>query len=64
MFSKIKDESFDTGSQWGMDTFAWTVEMLMLKGMNLEEAYKLVKDTYTNKDSLNSRLDAWKELNV
>ena len=64
MFNKIRDKSFNEGTDWAMDTFAWTVETILLQGKSLEEAYQTAKDIYVNKKNLNSRLNAWKELNV
>lgn len=55
---------FDEGSEWGMDTFAWSIETMILDGMSLEEAYGTVKAIYVNKKNLENRLEAWKELNV
>ena len=55
---------FDEGSEWGIDTFAWSIETMILQGMSLEEAYGTVKAIYVNKKNLESRLEAWKELNV
>jgi len=64
MFNRIKDKAWNEGTEWGADTFAWTVEMLMLRGQSLEEAYEFTKSSYVNQKNLNSRLNAWKELNV
>jgi hypothetical protein len=64
MFNKIRDKSFNEGTDWAMDTFAWTVETILLQGKSLEEAYQTAKDIYVNKKNLNNRLNAWKELNV
>ena len=64
MFNKMKREAWEDGSQWGIDTFAWTLEMLMIRGMTLEEAYESTKKTYVNRNNLKNRLDAWRELNV
>jgi len=55
---------FDEGSSWAMDTFAWTVETMMLDGISLEEAYDSAKRIYVNLDNLNSRINYWKELHV
>ena len=57
-------KGFDEGSEWGMDTFAWSIETMILDGMSLEEAYGTVKAIYVNKKNLQTRLEAWKELNV
>jgi hypothetical protein len=58
------EKGFDEGSQWGMDTFAWSIETMILDGMSLEEAYGTTKAIYVNKKNLQNRLEAWKELNV
>jgi len=57
-------KGFDEGSEWGMDSFAWTVETMMLDGISLEEAYDSAKRIYVNLDNLNRRINYWKELNV
>ena len=64
MFNEMKRKAWEDGSQWGIDTFAWTLEMLMIRGMTLEEAYESTKKTYVNRNNLKNRLDAWRELNV
>ena len=61
---KAWNQGWDKGSQWGIDTFAWTVEMMLLKGFSLQEAYDYTKSSYVNHENLNKRLDAWKEYNV
>jgi len=57
-------KGFDEGSEWAMDTFAWTIETMILDGKSLEEAYGISKDIYVNKKNLQNRLEAWKELHV
>ena len=57
-------KGFDEGSEWAMDTFAWTIETMILDGKSLEEAYAIAKDIYVNKNNLQNRLEAWKELHV
>ena len=57
-------KGFDEGSEWAMDTFAWTIETMILDGKLLEEAYAITKDIYVNKNNLQNRLKAWKELHV
>ena len=64
MFNKLRDKAWNDGSEWGCDTFAFTVETLLLKGMPLQEAYETTKDIYTNKKNLQRRLNYWKEYNV
>jgi hypothetical protein len=64
MFNRRTDKAFNEGTEWAMDTFAWTVETMLLDGKSVEEAYQITKDIYVNQDSLKKRLDAWKELNV
>ena len=64
MFNRRTDKAFNEGAEWGMDTFAWTVETLVLDGKSIDEAYQTTKDIYVNKKNLTSRLDAWKELHV
>ena len=57
-------KGFDEGSQWAMDTFAWTVETRMIDGASLEEAYDFAKSIYANADNVNSRIKYWKESHV
>ena len=64
MFNKLRDKAWNDGSGWGCDTFAWTMETLLLQGKTLEEAYETTKNIYTNKKNLERRLNAWKEYNV
>ena len=64
MFNRITDKAFNEGCEWGIDTFAWTIETMLLDGKSLTEAYETSKDIYVNKDNLNKRLNAWKEINV
>jgi hypothetical protein len=64
MFNRIKDKIWNDGTQWGVDTFAWTVETMLLEGETLEKAYEDTKAIYVNKADLQSRLDAWKENHV
>ena len=64
MFNKLRDKAWNDGSEWGCDTFAFTVETLLLNGMPLQEAYETTKDIYTNKKNLQRRLNYWKEYNV
>jgi hypothetical protein len=61
MFNKIKDKAWNEGSEWGYDTFAFTVETMILMGKSLDDAYAITKDIYTNKKKVQTRLDAWKE---
>ena len=62
--NKHWSEGFDEGSEWAMDTFAWTMETMILDGKSLEEAYVTTKGIYVNKNNLQNRLEAWKELHV
>ena len=64
MFNRITDKAFNEGAEWGMDTFAWTIETLLLDGKSINEAYETTKDIYVNRLNLEKRLNAWKELNV
>ena len=61
MFNRIKDRAWEDGSSWGVDTFAWTVETMILSGKSLEEAYEMTKSMLVNDEKLQSRIDAWKE---
>ena len=62
--NKHWSKGFDEGSEWAMDTFAWTMETMILDGKSLEEAYVTTKGIYVNKNNLQNRLEAWKELHV
>ena len=64
MFNRIKQKSWDEGSDWGLDTFAFIIEVWLDKGMTLEEAYKIAKETMVNDKNLQSRLTAFRETNV
>ena len=61
MFNRIKQKSWDEGSEWGLDTFAFIVEVWLIKGVDLQEAYNIAKSTMVNDKNLQSRLDAFKE---
>ena len=64
MFNRIKDKAWGDGSQWGVDTFAFMVEMHMLMGQTLQEAYDFTKKTMVNDANLDSRLNTFKETHV
>jgi hypothetical protein len=64
MFNRLKDKAWNEGSEWGLDTFAYTVEMQMIMGYSLEEAYDFAKRTMVNAANLQSRLTAFKEYHV
>ena len=64
MFNKMKQRAWDEGSDWGLDTFAFIVEVWLWKGLDLREAYDIAKDTMVNHKNLQSRLNAFKETDV
>ena len=64
MFRQWKQSIWDDGSAWGIDTFAFIVEMNMLMGESLEQAYENTKKTMVRDKKLQSRLDAWRSFNV
>ena len=64
MFNKMRQKSWDEGSDWGLDTFAFIVEVWLYKGLDLQEAYNIAKDTMVNQKNLEKRLKAFKESDV
>jgi hypothetical protein len=64
MFNQIKDKIFNDGASWGMVTFAWTIETMLLQGKSINQAYEAAKSIYVDEKNLTKRLEAWKELNV
>jgi hypothetical protein len=64
MFNHMKQKSWDEGSEWGLDTFAFIVEVNLYRGMDLQEAYDIAKDIMVNKKNLQDRLTAYKESDV
>lgn len=64
MFNSVKEKAWDEGSQWGIDTFAFIMEMRMIMGHNLQEAYDITKQIMVNHVNLESRLAAFKESHV
>jgi hypothetical protein len=64
MFNSMKQKSWDEGSEWGLDTFAFIVEVNLYRGMDLQEAYDIAKDIMVNKKNLQDRLTAYKESDV
>jgi hypothetical protein len=60
----MKQKSWDEGSEWGLDTFAFIVEVNLYRGMDLQEAYDIAKDIMVNKKNLQDRLTAYKESDV
>ena len=64
MFNKMRQKAWDEGSEWGLDTFAFIVEVWLDKGLDLQEAYNIAKDTMVNHKNLKNRLTAFRESDV
>jgi hypothetical protein len=64
MFNRMRQKAWDEGSDWGLDTFAFIVEVNLYRGLDLQDSYDIAKDIMVNKKNLEDRLTAYKESDV